>query len=106
MKSLKGPRSRKTIEEQKMLAHERESEVNNRLWEGLKSEKNIANYDEDKNLSLQSLQVDDKLKPRAASRSVSFLLPNLPTTKLVKFSSSKFVNFHLIHPISVEHCTF
>lgn len=100
-KSLKGPKSRKTIEEQRKLVHEREKKAmeNCRSWKGLRSDKNIANYDGEKNLSLQSLQMDDKSKPRAASRSVSFLLPNLPTAKLVKLLIEQFVEFslHLIN---------
>jgi hypothetical protein len=87
VKSLKIPKGRKTIEEQKKLAHEREKKAVEGYgsWEALESDnKNIAIYDDDNNLSLQSLKTDDKLKPRAASRSVSFLLPNLPTAKMVR----------------------
>lgn len=86
-KSFKGPKLRKTVEEQKQLVAERERKAmeNCQSWKGLTGEKDVANYDEGKNLSWQSLS--GRLKPRTASRSVSFLLPNLPTTKLVKFVS-------------------
>jgi hypothetical protein len=81
---LRGPKVCKTIEEQKKLVEEREKRAveDCQSWKELNSDKDVANYDGDKNLSLQSLS--GRLKPQAASRSVSFLLPNLPTTRMVK----------------------
>lgn len=96
VKSLKGPKLCKTVEEQKQVAIEREKKTmeNCQSWKRLSSDKDVANYDEGKNISLQSLEGTSK--PRAASRSVSFLLPNLPTTKMVKLLKQFSENFHSI----------
>ena len=96
MKSFKGPKLCKTVEKQKQVAIERERKAmeNCQSWKRLSSDKDVANYDEGKNISLQSLE--GMTKPRAASRSVSFLLPNLPTTKMVKLLKELLENFHSI----------
>jgi type II secretory pathway component PulM len=80
--------ARKTLTEQRKLAAERERKALEicQAGKGPKANKSqaTADYSTGRDLSLQSLQVETNItKPRAASRSVSFLLPQAPTENLV-----------------------
>jgi hypothetical protein len=88
MRSSIDEKARKTVAEQRRIAAERERRALEicQVGKELNSDKSrtTADYNSGRDFSLQSLKVDvDKLKPRAASRTVSFLLPQAPTINLV-----------------------
>ena len=89
------PKERKTIAEQKREAAEREQKALEACQKGKRPEivkfSNQINYPNEKNISLESLKLndDDELKPQPASKTPSLILPQFHTKNFVS------LNFYL-----------
>ncbi|KAL7020308.1 hypothetical protein ACKWTF_011465 [Chironomus riparius] len=89
------PKERKTIEEQKREAAEREQKALEACQKGKRPEivkfSNQINYPNEKNISLESLKLndDDELKPQPASKTPSLILPQFHTKNFLNLIKPK-----------------